>query len=148
VLTTTTQTIPEIAGTFTATYGSTVFSGSSINSGSSAYSFNNFSGDNVTACAYSVHDPLQAVFCPPSPVTLDFTLEGANNVTVSTSINISNFNSFASNYAVRPGIGYVSTDFGATSSAVFGLPFFYGRNVYTAIENKVAGSATGPYVAF
>lgn len=148
VLATATQTTPNVASALTATYGSTVFSVSYIDSGSSAYSFNNFSGNNVTTCAYSVHDPLQAVFCPSSPVALDFTLEGTNSVMVSTAINISNFNNFASNYAVRPGIGYVSTVFNATSSAVFGLPFFYGRKVYTAIENRTAGSATGPYVAF
>jgi hypothetical protein len=149
VLATTPQTIPEVAGTFTATYGSTVLSGSSLDSRNSAYSFNNFSDANLTTCAYSVHDPLQAVFCPASPVTLDFTLEGTNGATVSTSITISNFNNFASNYAVRPGVGYDSTELGVTSGAVvFGLPFFYGRNVYTAVENRTAGGATGPYVAF
>ncbi len=148
VIATTTQTTPDVPGTFTVKYGSTVLNGSSINSESPAYSFVNFSSTNVTACIYSVHDPFQAVFCPSSPVTLDVTLEGTNSVTASTSIIISNFNNFASNYAVRPGIGYSSTVFDATSSVVLGLPFFYGRNVYTAIENRAAGSATGPYVAF
>jgi hypothetical protein len=30
----------------------------------------------------------------------------------------------------------------------FGLPFFYGRSVYTAIEGRNAGGTTGPYFAF
>jgi hypothetical protein len=30
----------------------------------------------------------------------------------------------------------------------WGLPFFYGRNVYNAIENHTTTAGTGPYVAF
>jgi hypothetical protein len=30
----------------------------------------------------------------------------------------------------------------------FGLAFFYGRHVYTAIENSVIGSNTGPFYAY
>jgi hypothetical protein len=30
----------------------------------------------------------------------------------------------------------------------FGLPFFFGRNVYTAIQGRRAGTATGPYFAY
>ncbi len=30
----------------------------------------------------------------------------------------------------------------------FGLPFFFGRSVYTAIEGRTAGSLQGPYYAW
>jgi Protein of unknown function (DUF3443) len=30
----------------------------------------------------------------------------------------------------------------------WGLPLFYGRHVYTAIEGKTAGTATGPFYAY
>jgi hypothetical protein len=30
----------------------------------------------------------------------------------------------------------------------WGLPFFYGRSVYVAIEGQSTGGATGPYFAF
>ncbi|MDQ1387146.1 MAG: hypothetical protein QOF56_600, partial [Acidobacteriaceae bacterium] len=30
----------------------------------------------------------------------------------------------------------------------WGLPFFYGRNVYTAIETKSTPGGTGPYWAY
>jgi hypothetical protein len=29
-----------------------------------------------------------------------------------------------------------------------GLPFFYGRNVYEAFENKSTSQGSGPYYAF
>jgi hypothetical protein len=33
-------------------------------------------------------------------------------------------------------------------SFAFGLPFFFGRNVYTAIEGRSAGGQLGPYFAY
>jgi hypothetical protein len=30
----------------------------------------------------------------------------------------------------------------------FGLPFFYGRSVFTAIQGRSAGGFTGPYFAY
>jgi hypothetical protein len=30
----------------------------------------------------------------------------------------------------------------------FGLPFFYGRNVFTAIEGKNTAGGLGPYFAY
>ena len=39
---------------------------------------------------------------------------------------------------------------GASTSSYFdwGLPFFYGRTVFTAIEGKPAEGTTGPYYAY
>jgi hypothetical protein len=39
---------------------------------------------------------------------------------------------------------------GSSGSDTFdvGLPFFFGVNVYTAIEGMTAGGAVGPYFAF
>lgn len=48
-------------------------------------------------------------------------------------------------------LGYAAHDnLGAplTSMFLWGLPFFYGRSVYTALSGMQAGSQTGPYVAF
>jgi hypothetical protein len=46
----------------------------------------------------------------------------------------------------NPNIIFPSTAY--AGSFDFGLPFFYGRSVYTAIEGRTAGSTTGPYFAF
>jgi len=35
-----------------------------------------------------------------------------------------------------------------TDAFDWGLPFYYGRTVYTAIENSTTAVGTGPYVAF
>lgn len=48
-------------------------------------------------------------------------------------------------------LGYAAHDnLGAPMSSMFlwGLPFFYGRDVYTALSGMKAGAQKGPYVAF
>ena len=35
-----------------------------------------------------------------------------------------------------------------SSTFLWGLPFFYGRDVYTALSGVQAGPRKGPYVAF
>jgi len=48
--------------------------------------------------------------------------------------------------------GSVSVDFGAPSgdstSFDWGLPFFFGRNVYVVPSGKTAAGQSGPFVAF
>jgi hypothetical protein len=53
-------------------------------------------------------------------------------------------NSFAANATafVNLGGGQGSTRF------TWGMPFFYGRKIYVGIEQKPAGSFTGPFYAY
>jgi hypothetical protein len=52
---------------------------------------------------------------------------------------LSNINSAAINGLAGP------NSFGGFD---FGLPFFFGRNVFTAIEGKSTPAGTGPYLAY
>jgi len=52
-------------------------------------------------------------------------------------------NLFATSYAAYDNLGAP-----ASSLFIWGLPFFYGRSVYTALSGMPAGSRSGPYVAF
>jgi hypothetical protein len=36
----------------------------------------------------------------------------------------------------------------ASGMVLWGLPFFYGRTVYTVLENAKVGAQAGPFVAF
>jgi hypothetical protein len=51
-----------------------------------------------------------------------------------------------------PGVGgnpnVIFPNINLSDSFDYGLPFFYGRSVYTAIEGRSAGGTTGPYFAF
>ena len=53
---------------------------------------------------------------------------------------------------VAPGLGINPTlvvpPLPFANSFDFGIPFFFGRTVYTAIEGRQAGATAGPFVAF
>jgi len=147
VLTTTTSASPNGAGLITVDFNNAVLNESFLDSGSNLYVFADSSIPQCTQTNYT------AYYCPTSPVTLSTTLVGANGTSVAASIVINNaYNFFDNNNTVVPGIGGPPTTFPSSNvypqSFDLGLPFFYGRNVYTAIENKTAGSATGPYFAY
>ena len=62
---------------------------------------------------------------------------------------ITNLNSLSGSFYASDTIGGpASTNAALGSYFDWGLPFFYGKTVFTAIEGKTAGSATGPYVAY
>ena len=52
------------------------------------------------------------------------------------------------NFAFNDQAGSTSSFFSGSQTFDWGLPAFYGRNVYTAITGKNAGGTTGPYYAF
>ncbi|SKC65165.1 Protein of unknown function [Burkholderia sp. YR290] len=84
-------------------------------------------------------------FAPSTTQSMSATLfsnTGNANSTIAFSI-ANSLNLFALGYAAHDNLGgYSSQQF------LWGLPFFYGRNVYTALSGMKAGAQTGPYVAF
>jgi hypothetical protein len=147
VLTTTSSTSPNGAGLITVNFNNAALANSFIDSGSNLYVFSDSALSQCTQKDYTDY------YCPTSPVTLTTTLVGATGASVSANIVINNaYNFFQSNNAVVPGIGGPPSTFSQSNvypqSFDLGLPFFYGRNVYTAIENRPAGSSTGPYFAY
>jgi hypothetical protein len=70
---------------------------------------------------------------------------GTNGATGPVSFSVGNADSLTSNAnnAAVP-------DLGGPFPGIFdwGLPFFFGRNVFTAIEGKSTPGGTGPYQAY
>jgi len=136
-------------GLFTIVYGGQNLTNSFVDSGSSAYFFEDSSQTLCTAPGFN------GFYCPATTETLSPVIHGLNGTTFTDSFSLFNAETaFNSNptFAVLPGIGanpniiYPSTAY--AESFDLGLPFFYGRSVYTAIENRSAGGVVGPYVAF
>jgi hypothetical protein len=147
VLTTTNSTNANGAGLITTIYNSQSLNESFLDSGSSLYVF----VDNTIAqCTSSLYT---GYYCPNSPLSLSATLEGENNVTDPVVFTLNNAQTLLSTtFSALPGVGgnpdvFVSGN-PYPNSFDFGLPFFYGRNVYTGIEGRAAGSAEGPFFAF
>ncbi|MGA9667522.1 MAG: DUF3443 family protein [Gallionella sp.] len=132
-------------GDFTTTYKGTALPGY-IDSGSNALFFND---STITLC--SPNNPNDPWYCPPSTMTLTATNSSygsSSGVVVSTPTpTIVNADNLFTNASVLAGnIG------GWAGSPVFawGLPFFFGRPVFTAIQGVTppAGVPAGPYFAY
>ena len=131
----------------TTTYGDMTEPASYIDSGSNAWFFNDPNIVNASGCP-------TGLYCPASPLSLQATMLPYNTPVNTTSftysfsvVDISNAPDAAFDNVGGPA-GTCST-LGCTFD--WGLPFFYGRNVFTAIENKsVPGTSptlVGPFFA-
>lgn len=128
------------AGYINTTYNGQTLSKSFIDSGSNGYFFPD---STIQVCSVS-----KDFFCPTtSPLQITVTNMGLNGTTTSNIpldiVNVDNRNTAF--YAIDVG-GPDGT--GLSSAFDFGLPFFYGRTVFTAIDGMTAGSITGPYYAY
>ena len=149
VYTTTSSSSPDGPGLITADYNGQVLPNSFIDSGSSLYFFED---NTIPLCTDA---GFKGFYCPVNTMTLSPVIKGANGTSFTDTFSLFNaetaFNANPS-FAVLPGLGanpniiFPSTAY--AGSFDFGLPFFYGRSVYTAIEGRAAGGTVGPYFAF
>jgi hypothetical protein len=139
----TVYTISSTNGTFTTTYKGTTFRNAFIDSGSNGYFFND---PSIPACN-------SGFFCPTSTLTLSATNAGVANANGGASgsgtVNFSVAN--ASSLFSTGNTAFDSLGGSGLSSSMFdwGLPFFFGRSVFTAIEGQATpGGIPGPYFAY
>jgi hypothetical protein len=126
-------------GDITITFNNVPYMDGFIDSGSNL----NFIVDNaVTTCGTAPNQ----VFCPTSTLNVSATNEGQNNVqsvvnfTIADASSLLNTNNTAFDNVAAPNPDPQGFD--------FGLPFFYGRFVYTAIQGKNTSGGLGPYFAY
>lgn len=140
-------------GALTTNYKTQTLNQSFIDSGSNAYYFPDSS---IKLCDQTTHAP--GFFCPPQTLNLMATITGKNGVSSSIDFTVASADSlFSTNSIVAAAVTLaapstsVSADgntFTGTDTFDWGLPFYFGRNVYTAIENKNTSAGMGPYFAF
>ena len=147
VLTTTLSTSPLGPGFITATYNGQALPDSFIDSGSSLYFFVD---GTIPACTTTADT---GYYCPPSPLNLSPTITGQNGVTASAAFTLNDAAPLLNTvFPVLPGLGGNPSALDLTNapstSFDFGIPFFYGRSIYTAFEGRNAGGTAGPYYAY
>jgi hypothetical protein len=127
-------------GNFTTTYKNAPYANSFIDSGSNGYFFLNSSATGFPDCGTA-----SGFYCPQSTQSLTATNQGANGASGSVSFSVANAETL---FAVQS--DSVFSDLGGPGGNGFdwGLPFFFGRNVYVAIEGKSTPGGTGPYWAY
>ena len=135
------------AGFLTATYNGRVLSQSYLDSGSNAYYFVDTSIPTCTATGFTGY------YCPTTPLSMSATLLAADRSNVQAPFAIYNAqNLFSTDDAALPTLGANPELLDSLSpysdSFDFGLPFFFGRNIYVAFEGRTAGGTAGPFFAF
>jgi hypothetical protein len=122
----------------------TNFPQSYLDSGSNAFYFNDSS---LVSCGQSSN--AVGFFCSTAS-NLQATITGNNGNQSTPTFSIANAQTLFTGNPTFAAFDNLGGPAGTDGSQVFafGLPFFFGRNVYTAMENTSAGGTNGPYFAF
>jgi hypothetical protein len=142
--TATVLTVDPDTGNLTVNFLGQALSSSFLDSGSNGTFFTD------SSLAQCTNASEKGFYCPPATQALSATITSNSGVTTG-ALNFSVANADAL-FTGGNGAFYVFNDLGGTNSLPqsfdFGLPFFLGRNVYTAIENSPTSAGMGPFVAF
>lgn len=117
-----------------------------LDSGSNALFFND---SGITECSSSSNAP--GFFCPASTEAQSATIIGVNNQMAAVNFSVANANTLftqENSFAAFSNLAGSAGTVEGSNVFAWGLPFFYGRAVYSAMENIDAGGTTGPYFAF
>jgi len=125
-------------GDLLTSYGSQTYSGSYIDSGSNGIFFLDARTTGLPLCTQSTD-----FYCPASLSAQSATIRGINAVNSPVNFNVGNadalngrFTAFSEVAGPNPG------------AFAWGLSFFFGRTVFTAIEGQGTPGGVGPYFAF
>lgn len=128
---------------FSTTYSGQTYT-SFIDSGSNAVSFLDSNLTNISACTST---SFEGLYCPSSSATLAAVNVGVNGATSSVSFSVANAETLLSS-----GADFAFSDLAGTSVngeyIDWGLPFFFGRKTFFAIEEAQAPGGSTPYVAY
>jgi hypothetical protein len=125
-------------GNLSTSYGSQTYSGSYLDSGSNGIFFLDTKTTGLPVCTSS-----SDFYCPATLQAQSATIRGVNGASSAVAFNVGNldalngrFNAFSEVAGPNPG-GFA-----------WGLSFFFGRTIFTAIEGQSTPGGTGPYFAF
>jgi hypothetical protein len=117
-----------------------------LDSGSNALFFLDNLTTKIPLCAADQNE----FYCPASLVTFNATILQGSTTSAKFTFSVANADqlaarNFAFNNLAGPMAGYPDP---TQPSFAWGLPFFFGRSVSSAIETCSTPSGNGPYVAF
>src|SRR6266478_3908284 len=128
-------------GEITTRFNNTTYI-SFLDSGSNAIYFLSAASTGIPTCK-----DLTFWYCPTSTQSLSAANQGANGASGTFTFTVGNADTLTSNLSIAVADGLAGPN---SDAATFdwGLPFFYGRHVYTAIDNQNTPGGVGPYWAY
>jgi len=124
---------------FTTTFNGQSYPRSFIDSGSNGIFFLDAATTGLPACTRSSN----VFYCPPAARAFTATQVGANGTSAAVSFSAGNIDGRNGTFSV---FGEAT---GANAGGFnWGLPFFFGRSVFTAIEGQSTPAGPGPYWAY
>jgi hypothetical protein len=132
-------------GNFTTVFKGTSYPGSFLDTGSSIIFFLTSALTGFPDCGGN----LAGVYCPASTQPEAATNQGTNGANNPASFKVANPRNLAG-FAVDDIAGSFPTcsKLNPVPCFDFGLPFFFGKNVFTAIEGQDTPAGPGPFVAY
>jgi hypothetical protein len=136
--------------TFTTLYGGQSYPMSFIDSGSNAFYFLDQAAAGVSDC--SANGQFSGFYCPTENVSLTATNQGIDGATRAVTFEVANPVTLAeANLALDDLAGSTCTGSCSAADSLYfdwGLPFFFGRNVFSSIEGAAAPGGQTPYFAY
>jgi hypothetical protein len=129
-------------GVMSATFDGQTLGEAFIDTGSNGFYFTDASLPDCTDTGFS------GFYCPASTQSLSAMLQGANGVTAPVAFAVANAQTLRTSdpgFTVQPELAGTTP---ISGSFDFGLPLYYGRRVFTALESQSTSVGVGPYVAF
>lgn len=128
-------------GNFTTNYNNQSYSQSFLDSGSNGIYFLSSGATGIPVCPDASY-----FYCPSSTQNISASNEGSNGSSGQISFSVANADTMFNDNPTAS----VFEDLAGPNSQGFdwGLPFFYGRNVFTAIEGQSTPGGAGPFWAY
>jgi hypothetical protein len=125
-------------GYLATAFGTQAYGGSYIDSGSNGIFFLDAKTTGIPVCADATD-----FFCPLTLQSATATIGGTNGVTAAAPFTVANFDQLNGSFSAFNNVGGPNP-----GQFDWGLPFFFGRRIFTAIELQSTPSGVGPYFAY
>jgi hypothetical protein len=129
-------------GNFTTFFGGRTYAESFIDSGSAFYFFGSSTLPVCTGGAAS------GLYCPTSTQLLSAVNQGTNGTTGTVAFSIANAQTELNGNPGAAAFGNIGGNISGISGFDWGLPFFFGRSVFVALEGAATAGGNGPSVAY
>jgi hypothetical protein len=125
-------------GNFTTTYAGQSYGSSFIDAGSNGIFFLDSKTTGLPVCTRN-----SDFYCPATLQSQSATNRGVNGVTSAVTFSVGNADTLSSRFTAFSEVAGPSP-----GNFDWGLPFFLGRTVFTAIEGQTTPGGQGPYFAY